>query len=639
MTAVLLGLRLALASTNRWRSLAMVVAALTGGLILLATFAVARAELATATSFVAEVPRIMLAMVLAVGLPCALLVATVGRLAAAMRDRRLANLRLIGLTPNQTRVVGATESAAAAVLGTALAWPAWWSVQPLLADRGLAGRHWPADALWPAAVDQAIVALVLPALVAGLAVFPRRGSAQQALASVRRADRPAPGLWRLLPLATGTALCGWVIQQGRQQELSESMISVLLTGIALTGLGLILVIPVFMRISAAALLHFGNGPVARLTGRRLEAQPAGVTRVVSALLLGLFLVTGARFVLVAFESTPQYLSAARSIEREQRVVLGVDGAHAAAVTTRAASIQGVRDVLAIPILDSRCGSAEDVCARAMVISCKDLSRLAPELRGCRDDRVMARDEVFIGEGHDSRSVKSQPEIVWLAGDQDDPGSQVLTTPTATLTALTVADGHDSLELIDPLYADFVVPPSLVPDLPRSTWNEVLLIGGPGRDLGDLNDTVQLQNWPGDPGVTTTDYTYYDFVASMRAIVWAVAGVILAIGMLTFGIAAIDRGLERRREVVALQLVGVPGGILRRAQWLESVIPIGVGAVLAVTLGALAGATYLTIGDGLVMPWSQTGTLAGIAFLAAATVAALTVLASAPRIRPDQIRRE
>lgn len=187
---------------------------------------------------------------------------------------------------------------------------------------------------------------------------------------------------------------------------------------------MVLVIPVFVRLCATILVRFGRGPVTRIAGRRLEAQPAGVTRLVAALLIGLFLVTGARFGLVVFESTPQYLAAERSLVREQRVTFDVDGRHATAVATRARSV-----------------------------------------------------------------------------------------------------------------------------------------------------------------------------------------------------------------------VGVPGSVLRRAQWLESVIPIGVGAVLAVSLGALAGATYLTIDEALGMPWSQTGTLAGVAFLAAATVAAMTVVASAPRVAPDQIRRE
>lgn len=640
MSAVRLGLRLALTPANRWRSAAMLITSMLGALVVLSAFAIGRAELATASSFVAEVPRIMLAMVLAVALPCALMVATVARLSASMRDRRLANLRLIGLTPVQTRTVAATEAAGAAVIGTALAWPAWWLVQPVLASHGLAGRRWPSEVLWPAGIDQVVVALGLPGLVVALAVLPHRAGSNPALAAVRRASRPAPGLWRALPLLVGAALCVAMIWRSNDTELSTSSVTVLFVGIGLTGLGLVLVIPVFVRLCASLMLRLGRGPVSRIAGRRLEAQPAGVTRLVAALLFGLFLVTGARYVLVAFESTSQYVSAAQAVDEEQRVVLDVGGRHVAAVTDRALSVEGVDAAQPIPVLQSACGNSGLMCVSAVVLSCEQLARIAPGTRGCRDDRPNAVDEWVLESDPDFPSVVSRPEIAWRAGNVDSgKASTVLRTPTADLTALHSSGDVAPTTLLEPLYADFIISPDLLPELPANTWHQILLTGGPGRDLADLNDTIWAEHWPGSPGVTAQDFTEYDFVASMRSLIWTVAAVILVIGLLTFAIAAIDRAVERRREVVALQVVGVPGRLLRRAQWIEAVIPVGVGAVLAVGFGALAGSAYLTIDEALHLPWSQTGTLAGVAFLAAAAVAGLTVVASAPRIRPDEIRRE
>ena len=133
---------------------------------------------------------------------------------------------------------------------------------------------------------------------------------------------------------------------------------------------------------------------------------------------------------------------------------------------------------------------------------------------------------------------------------------------------------------------------------------------------------------------------YDFVAGLRVLVWAIAAVILAVGLLAFAVAAIDRALARRREVVALQLAGVPASLLRRAQWLEAALPIGIGTLLAVGLGTLAGAAYLALADETTsLPWAQSLTLAGVAALSAVVIAGLTVVAASPRLRPDLIRAE
>ncbi len=67
--------------------------------------------------------------------------------------------------------------------------------------------------------------------------------------------------------------------------------------------------------------------------------------------------------------------------------------------------------------------------------------------------------------------------------------------------------------------------------------------------------------------------------------------------------------------------------------------MAVGAVLAVALGALAGATFLVLDESIGMPWEQTWRLAAAAVVASAAVAGITVLASAPPLRPEEIRAE
>lgn len=164
----------------------------------------------------------------------------------------------------------------------------------------------------------------------------------------------------------------------------------------------------------------------------------------------------------------------------------------------------------------------------------------------------------------------------------------------------------------------------------------MVAGDPGRAGAN-----RLLDLPLNPEAVP-DFGDYDFVAQLRALVWSIAAVILSVGLLAFAVAAVDRAVSRRREVTALQLVGVPRSVLRRTQWLEAAAPLALGCCLAIGLGLLAGATYLSMSsdwDRQPLPWMQSLVLAGLAALGSVLVGALTVIASSPRISPDLIRQE
>lgn len=126
---------------------------------------------------------------------------------------------------------------------------------------------------------------------------------------------------------------------------------------------------------------------------------------------------------------------------------------------------------------------------------------------------------------------------------------------------------------------------------------------------------------------------------MRSVIWTVAGVVLGVGLLALMVSAIDRAAQRRKEVVALQLVGLGRGVIRRAQGLETAVPVVIGSVLAVGLGALSGATYLSLDDSATIPWEQTILLGGVALVGGLLVAAISMIACAPRLRREEIRAE
>jgi hypothetical protein len=629
VTVLLLGLRLSITPAARLRTALLALAAAIGAAIVLVTLAAGQHQLATATSYRAEMPRLILIIVAAVALPCTVLVATVARLSASLRDRRLANLRLIGLGPNQTRLVGTGEAGGAALLGTVLGWAGFWLVRPLLLGHSPAGATW-GDFFSPTILDQVLVVVGIPAVAILASVLPARSSVGDALALTRRADRRPPGWWRLLPLAAGVALCLSVLASGpRDAEISDRQVAVLFGGIGLTAVGMLLVLPVLVRLLTRLTSGRQLGPARRLAVRRLEVQPAGVARIIAALLIGLFLATGARFVLVAFESTPQYVTQARDVERGQRVAVLASQAEADDVIAGIAKVEGVRDVIDLPTL-----SIPDSGVRAIVATCADFARLESGIRGCRDDEALwfsDNDPIFVADYY-PQAVRDG-EVIWSTESDDESATpvEVVSTP---LDLATVGDGSRfSTDALSPLSINAIIPPAVAGDLPTNTQHTMLVVGEPGRHLGERLSAAgfQVESYAG--------YEDYDFVATMRSVIWTVAGVVLAVGLLALMVSAIDRATQRRKEVVALQLVGLGRGVIRRAQGLETAVPVVIGSVLAVGLGALSGATFLSLDDTTTIPWGQTVVLGCAAVVGGLLVAAVTMIACAPRVRPEEIRAE
>jgi len=599
-----------------------------GTWLLLNVAAIARAEQVQMAGLYssAEMQRLLLAVVLAVALPVLVLAATAGRLSAALRERRLANLRLLGMTPAQTRIVAVTEAGVAAAVGAAAGLVAFFLTRPALDRLSLAGRDWTVDALRPQIADYLFVTVLVPLVVVALAAFPARVNMTAAMSKARRADTRRPSWLRVVPLVIGGALCGYVISQQSPNDPPGPVIMALFGGIVLLGVGAILVVPIFVRLVADLMLRLSSGPATTIAARRLQAQPAAVTRVISGLMIGLFLVTGARSVVVAFESTSQYVQAARQLTEEQRVVVRATAANAGSVITRAQQIDGVGRAVAFSSLVHGCRSRFGDCLTALVGSCADLYSVAPALSGCRDDQARWLDTDPGDETGMAASIRWVPDT-----GRRKPVSITLPAPTGRI------DGGSAFDALSPLNpATVFLPRDLLGDAPvlERAPVDVLVIADPGRDLSDdlsANGLFVGSFW---------EFADYDFVAGLRAMVWTVASVILSVGLLAFAVAAIDRALTRRREVVSLQLIGVSPGLLRRTQWIEAALPVAAGTLLAIGLGLLAGATYLSIGDSSQhAPWQQSLTLGVVSVLSAFGIAGLTVLAASPRIRPDLIRAE
>ena len=614
--AVRLGLRLFWSTTEqRRRSLLVILACAVGELAMLTIFALATAVMRTPGAEM-NAPgdrfRLALAIVLAISLPVLTLTASVARFSASLRDRRLANLRLLGLSPLRTRTVAAVEAGAGAVIGTALGSGLFALLRPALSRIRMGAFQWPVSDFEPVWSSWLLAVIAVPLVAIAVAALPRRMNIAAAAATARKADSRRPGWWRTIPLASGLIVCLVTCGRTGADDIGTTGALILMGAMALTGIGVLLVVPIFVRLLADVLLRFSRRPGMLIAARRMQAQPAGVSRVVAALMLGLFVVAGARLVLAAFESTPQYVEADHDIHVAQVSVVQTSARRLSDAQQKIRRLPGVRATAEFVQPQGRyVVDGDDLTMNVLVGSCADLLRVAPETKGCSDRE--ARWMNGVGYGSPKRVLVTRARQ-WIV-----PSSQLMSVDRgSTIRA----------------WADLFVPKGLLhADRIAKASRTVVVVAGPGRDLAaHLQSAGLYGSYP--------DYETYDFVVGLRAILWAISIAVLSVGLLAFAVSGIDRALARRHELASLQVLGTPPEVLRRAQWWEAALPTGVGAVLAIGAGWLAGLSYLRVGSSHpVLPWGSMTLFAAGALVAAALVAALTVVATNVRLTPDVIRSE
>jgi hypothetical protein len=627
MTALVrLGIRLAGGggSHDRLRSGLTLLSGVVAGWLLMNLFAIGAAEHSAGLLVYSaqELERFYLVVIAIFTLPVVVLIATTSRLSAGLRDRRLATLRLLGLSPGQTRLVAGVEAATVSGVGTVIGVALFYATRPLVQASGVAGRDWEGHPFTPAPVVIMLILLLAPLTSVLVAIVPAARIAP--LARARRAEATSPSPVRVVPIAVGVVMVGWVVRRSDDDNITNPEFFLFFAGVVLVGLGILLCVPVLVRLLAALLLRTSHSPTARIAARRLQSQPAGVARVVSGMLIGLFIVSGAQCVIVAFAQEYQVEEIHQRLDEGPamfRAYLPPKAADEAATTVASLrQVDGVQHVFAMDYYLSTCQDrAELKCVAAFVGRCADLASLHP-VPGC-DDR----------------------QVAWLGGPPTFWGDAAPTrwrgeNERVSLPAPTTSYEWPPYLPGDPIMAEVFIPVGLVEDkLTRPADTNLFIVGDVNLAARDLNPVIRsvaphayVDNtlWLGE----------YNFVRSLQATAWAAAAVVLAIGLFSFAISAVDRAVARRQEGVALQLLGTPVRVLRNAQWLEAGLSVGLGLPLAVALGWWCGRGYLVLGgEADAPPTTALASLAALSLLAAVVVSGVTVVAASPRVRPELIR--
>lgn len=561
-------------------------------------------------------------------LPLGIFLSVCARLSAASRNRRLASLRLLGLSAKGTQRVNAAETVVAALLGAILGLGEYWVLNQVMTRTGLPSLRWyPADGAL--SVTTVAVCLIGSPL---LAWFVGRASARDAAANplaVRRTAAPKrPTKWGGLLLVTGLGIIVGYCATGFTDSPANSLgLNALLmpAGILLTGLGLVLTLPLISYVLARRLARTTQSLTLNLAMRRNEVEPGSTMRVVTGLVLLVFSASLAQGVLIQLEqvsrpSSPvqDYSISLSTLTTEQQ--------------RRLADIPGVRaHALTMTSWNDPNGPNDQPWASAVVATCDQLTELVRDSEGCVDGKVMRLTDPNAGTGQGARPGDS---LIFRMREGGQGKILNITFPSDEI----VYSGYDPSAVGG---TEMLIPPSALPATARPESAEYVLTGSSDHDqVRKVLDGIAAVTPTAAVNPVGVNIEGLQQIAVLETLLAVGMIMGLVIGTAAFVVSATDRAVERRGQVTAVTLIGARARTMRAVQCVQVTLPLSIGLALALVTGKLAEACYLITG-GSEIYWDFAGL--PVLALAAAGVAALSAVGTLPlvgrRIDPELIRRD
>ncbi|MHB9864556.1 ABC transporter permease [Streptomyces sp. YIM S03343] len=563
-------------------------------------------------------------------LPLGIFLSICARLSAASRMRRLAALRLLGLSVKGIQRVNAAETVVAALLGALLGLGEYWLLNQVMSRTGLPSLRWYPD-------DGALSATTIAVCLIGcpvLAWFAGRAGARRAAVNpldVRRTAVPEPpAKWGGLLLVTGLGIIVGYCATGFTDHPANSIgpnAMLIPAGILMTGLGLVLTLPLVSYALARRVARATESLTLNLAMRRNEVEPGSTMRVVTGLVLLVFAASLAQGVLIQMEQVTRpsapvqdYSVTLSTITTQQEHAL--------------AEVPGVRaHALAMDSWTDPHHSGADVQTRAsaLVATCAQLAKMVQRSEGCVDGKVL-----ILNNPNSSMDPAVRPGASFTYHLRQ--GTRLKTLP------ITLSSAHVTYAAYDPsaaITASVLIPPSALPAHARPESGQYVLTSGsePGEVRKALDGIAAVAPIAEIEliGVNIQGLEQIAVIETLLALGMIMG---LVIGTAAFVVSATDRAVERRAQVTAVTLIGARARTMRSVQCVQVVLPLAIGLGLALMTGKLAESSYLITGGSAVY-WDLSGI--PLLVLAALGVVAVAVVGTLPlvgrRIDPELIRRD
>jgi hypothetical protein len=568
--------------------------------------------------------------------PVVLFIANCARLSAATRDRRLRALRLLGLTPRQAQVVNAIETGVITAIGSAVALAAFEVLRPAFASLTLGEIGWFAADLQMPTLQLASVVIAAPLLSVFVGVVAVRRVAGPPLAGRADARPRRLSTWRLAPLVAGIVLLALVKRPAHPNVPNTTMLVLMSVGLAAALIGIAIATSVVVQAVAGGLARSAR-PVSVLLGsRRLQAEPASASRAVTGLIVLIFIAAFAQTALSAVRASVFHAGWTSSLASNvYRAPAHTTGGRPVPQSTYS-QVNGIHRVVPLVKLQSPSNNSGDnpVHVSALVISCVDLNALLLHPASGCVEHTTYRLPVLAGGDPFARAPAHVSLVNPLAPSGGDTSADIA-VPTQTLQI------PDPQALNGGLGANLLIPPDdpAVSAVAGEPLEYLVITDGRRDSLEALRTAVAVF----DPTQTATPLDpqagdgYH--LAVYRAVVFDGTMVTLLVAFAALLVGALDRAHERRRTIAMQIAVGVPLGILRRAEALQGLIPYLTGVALATGLASVAGRAFERASD---YPTGTNGNLAIIAAVALAG-AAVVALSTQPTLsrspRPALLHRE
>lgn len=521
---------------------------------------------------------------IAVLFPLLILINTATRLAAARREERYAAMRLVGATPRQVNAVASVDAIAGALLGTVLGIAIFLLLRPALAGLALSGARFFAPTVTPAPWVYAGMLAGVPLAAAVASRVSLQRVQISPLGVSRKVTPPAPRAWRLIPLLVGIPFFVYAVSTelghtpggpGPKGSVQPALIA-----LVLIMLGLVLAGSWLTMQAARLLAKVARGAPSLLAAPRLADNPKGSFRIVSGLVLAVFVGTAVA-VLVPAVQAAQSPGVDAELDNVLRVLYNQDPATQAlppqAGAALIASLQAFRGVAVLPIyanpvatnpgkglppssappdggvLRGAAGPSQDD-----VIPCSSLQQL-PVLGHCNPgvtavqtnaDNVLFTDNPLF--------VTTNLPIV----NQASPPAPGTTTGLDLRALLVKTPDAGTLEQVRTFLTPYGAAVAAAGQ-PLSAWQMGSL------EPETFGEVAQIRN----NDATNTER----MILVLLGLTVLVAGCSLAV---TVGGSLV----ERKRQFTLLRVSGTPSSVLTRVVLLESVLPLVTASVVAAATG-------------------------------------------------------
>jgi hypothetical protein len=565
--------------------------------------------------------------------PVLVYLVTCARLSARTRERRYAELRLLGMRRAQTARVAMAETAVIGAVGAASGLAAYQVVMPWLASSGLLGFTWDAGSAPAGIGTMAWIWLVAVVGCGLLGAAGLRRSLRDPLTAQRDPTERRPRWWASIPLVLGSGAVFYVLtlRTASPAVMGETMALLTVGAILLTCLGFLLAIR-SVTVATGRIFDRERMPYAvRLAGRRLMSAPSPIVRALTGLAI-IVLVGG-------IGSAVSYAVASPHTGNHHHV--WIEGSAMTNPAQREAAyglvdyprwlVQRSEAAREVTDLDIELSVEENIRQwgiNLISIECSDLAAVAVVSEG-----ECSPETLYRGYHVDDHRVADLPPAGMVVDYQAEDGAIVeVEIPSPTL----------GLATVEPT---FRAEPVLLwtGSLPLHGWTEarldVLLPAGLDELQSFKTRVAQIQ-----PLATVVggdgDLVLLEMAQWQRGVLTFGVFLGFSLGIMSFLIAAIDRAVQRRRDVSLLVVLGMAPRQIRATQWLQLAAPLLVVLSCATVLAFLAGNAFILI-DNLALPW-YFGTMTdvvGLWAVAGVAIAVLGAMLAGHRLRAEDLRRE